>query len=225
MRFTHGMPARLRHGASAICVRIDALPRRERIALWAAVAALLLAAELLWVLPMQQRRELVAGVTLQAEQEQTDNVAAAAQAAAQELAELEATLRRIDSELARRGAGPAHGEALSAVFKRLLARQAVRVEALRELAAEDIGLVALPGDVATPAAAAASAAAPTLVRHRFELVLAGEAAALISAVRALDQGARPLRIERVRMAAAEASAVTASITFSVIGTERSWLSI
>jgi hypothetical protein len=212
--------AALRKHAASACARIDALPARERWALMAVAVALVAALELLWIWPMQQRRVQVSGAAQAAMQEQADSAAAAAQASARELAELQAALRAVERDLSRRGVGAVGGEPLGAVFQRLLAAHEVRVQGLRELGYEDIA--------ASPAEAAASAPAAALVRHRFELVLAGPPAVLVHAVRTLDAGARPLRIERVRLTGTDGEAgetVTASITFSVVGTERSWLTL
>jgi hypothetical protein len=218
--------AAVRGAWTRAAARLDALPARERALVLAGVVAAVAAAEMLLVLPLQHKRALVSGAAVQAEQERADSSAAAAQLRQHERAALEAELAAVERELKRRGASPSGGEPLGRVLERLLAQQPVRIQALRELGAESAAALPLP-DVAT-AAASAAVAAPPLLRHRFELVLAGEPAALIGAVRALDRGARPLRIERVRLSAAPdgaASNVNAAITFVVVGTERLWLSI
>ncbi len=212
----------LRTRTDAVGARIDALPARERWALVAVGLSLVAALELLWIWPMQQRRELVTRAAQAAVQEQADSAAAAAAARANELAELHATMRAIERDLARRGAGQLGGEPLGTLFHRLLAPHAVRVQALRELGHEE--LVVSSSDAA--ASAPSNTGTATLLRHRFELVLAGSAASIVQAVRTLDVGARPLRVERVRLAGGDGEhAVAASITFSVIGTERSWLTL
>jgi hypothetical protein len=204
-----------------LCARLDALPARERLGLMLAALALPLAAELFWVWPLHERRAQVQASALQSAREAADTQTATDQAAVQERADLDAALQRLDADLARHGSGGT-SEPLAAMFERLLARQPVRIESLRELAAEEVAApVATTLDAAAPAASAPSAAA--LVRHRFDLVLAGEPAALLSALRALDAGARPLRIERVRMSADADAAVRVAITFTAVSTERAWL--
>jgi hypothetical protein len=222
------LPPRLRRGIDALASHIDALQNRERACLMLAALALLAALEWAVVWPLQERRSAIATAGQQAEQEQTDAADAEQQAAAGQRNQLEATLQGLEHDLQRLGGAKASGEPLTFLLQRLLAREPARIESLRELALEEIDAAALnqapPAPDANPAAPAI-----TLYRHRFELTLSGEPASLVSAVRALDSGARPLRIERVRLAASAtagaAGVLRATVTLSVIGAERTWLSI
>jgi len=207
--------------------RIDAMPKRERIALFAGALALLAAAEFLLVMPLQAKRQTILSAAQQQAQHEANAAAEAEQSRFQTQAELDKQLVQLDKELARLGAGNSTGEPLTFLLTQALARQDARVVALRELAVEELQL-ATPVRAEPPAGAASAASEPAaapLYRHRFELTLGGTPAALVTAVRALDHGARPLRIERVRMAARDASSVQATITLAVIGTEKSWLSL
>jgi hypothetical protein len=211
-----------RFGAAwtALTLRIDALPDRERHVLLLGAIAVLVAADLMWVQPMGVKRQSVAAAVI----EQADSAAAerasAEQALAQARGELDSKATRLEGELERLGAERITGEPLSRLLRRVLARQGVDIVALRDLEVVEID------------AAAAAASAPVLehsrvlFKHRLELTLGGDAQALIAAVGTLDRDARPLRIERVRMLTREGSTTPqAVITLAVLGTQRSWMSI
>lgn len=218
---TPGM--RLRAAWVALTGRIDALPDRDRHVLLVGTLALVLAADLLLVQPMSARRTAVlAAATAQADETQAE-LDRTEQARAEARNELDARAAQVERDLQRLGAERPQGEPLALLLRRVLARHGVAVVALRDLDVVEV-------DAAQPAAAAASAPADerprTLFRHRLELTLGGDAAALIQAVEALDRQARPLRIERVRLAARAGSAAPqAVITLTVLGTERTWMSI
>ena len=219
------LPPHLRRAIDALAAHIDGLQNRERA--WLMLAALALLAALEWavVWPLQERRSAIAAAGQQAEREQTDAADAERQAAASQGKQLEATLQGLEDDLHRLGNAKASGEPLTFLLQRVLAREPARIESLRELALEEVDAAALNQAPPVPDASPA-APAIALYRHRFELTLSGEPASLVSAVRALDSGARPLRIERVRLAAAGAAgALRATVTLSVIGAERTWLSI
>jgi hypothetical protein len=233
------IPAPLLKQGQAAVARVDAMPQRERLALFCAVLALLCAAEALWVMPMRSQRQNIGHAAAQQAQSEADAAAEAEQTRAQQQTDLEERLAKLDAELMRLGAGESAGKPLGFLLTQGLVRQGVQVVGLRELAVEDIDTLASAGAeaaAAAPAPAASDAAAPMLYRHRFELTLDGTPDALIAAVRNLDRDARPLRIERVRMAAhtttrsAEQTAdpapgVRATVTLAVISNERTWLSI
>jgi hypothetical protein len=216
---------------SALTQRIDALPDRERYVLLLGALAVLAAADVLIVQPLGTKRATV----LAAVAEQADSAAAeraqAEQAAAQARSELDARAARLQRELQQLGAERESGEPLARLLRRVLARQGVDIVALRDLDVVEID--AAVAAASAPSAASAPDAAPAkpertgvLFKHRLELTLAGDAQQLVAALAALDAGARPLRIERVRMLMREgASQPHAVITLAVLGTERIWISI
>lgn len=208
--------------------RIDALPRRERLALLGAALALVGAVELLFVQPLRERREQIELATIEQVQREADERALVEQARVDAQTQSETQLQTIDRELASLGADGSSSQSLSFLLAKALARQDVRVVSLRELMVEDIQPEAVP-DADAPAAPAAPAESATpavvLYRHRYEVTLGGAPETLIDALRALDQGARPLRIERVRLQRQEQGVVQLAVTLMVIGTERAWLAI
>ena len=216
------VPPAIRTAFAAAIARIDALPGRERLALFGALLAVLVAAELLLVEPVHNRRQQVENATVEQAQRVADEQTQAEQARIDRQNQLEAQLERIDSDLSRLGAGTSSGQSLSFLLTQALARQDVRIVSLREHAVEAIQPAAsaepaLDGSMPPPAVA--------LFKHRFELTLAAPPAALIDALRTLDQSARPLRIERARLSGRDEGSVQLTVTLVVIGTERAWLAI
>jgi hypothetical protein len=216
------LPPWLRAGWRSAMGRLDEMPERERYVLLVGALALVAAAELLVVLPARATRLAMAAAGDEQARSEADAAATAAAARATQTSTLQALLAQLDHDLSLRGLGRSAGEPLAFLLGRALAQGDARVLGLRELAIEDVDAAALHAP--QPAAEAASASA-TLYRHRFELTLAGDVAALTEALRRLDQQARPLRIERVRLGSRDGHAVEAAITLSVIGTQRSWLSL
>lgn len=212
--------------AKAQAERFDALPMRHRTAVLGGVVAIAIAAEFLLVAPTKAKRELVERAMVEQVQREADEMAQAEEERAGQRLALEQQLAAVDGELAQLGAGATSGQPLSFLLNRALARQEVNVISLRELMVERI--------VAPEAPAAAGAIeetptqaqeAPTLYRHRFEVTLGGGSSELIDALEALDRDTRPLRVERVRLSGNSATKVELAVTLTVVGTERSWLSI
>ncbi len=206
--------------------RFDALPLRERGASFAILVAVVIAVEALVVMPTQAKRELIERATVEQIQRLADEKLEAEQARSSHQSGLEQQLAAIDRELLQLGAGATAGQPLSFLLNRALARHEVSVVSLRELMVESIVAAAAPAALVAPEEPAAEASeAPTLYRHRFELTLGGQPRALIDALAALDRDARPMRIERVRVSGKDAPAVELAVTLTIVGTERSWLSI
>ena len=224
--------------------RLDAMPPRDRYAMFAAALALLLGLEWLAVWPLQGQREAISQASSSEAQGQADARSAADGARLQQQADLDARGAVLDKALAAFGVAPSRGrggasagdalrgESLSFLLSRTLQRQAVRVVSLRALGVEEVAPVNAPTDAVAEAPAAAASAgsaaeaqAAPLFRHRYELKLGGELGALTQAVQSLEQGARPLRIERLRIAAADGDNLHATVTLVTIGMERSWLSL
>lgn len=228
---------------------LDAKPERERAAFGALALAVLVALEFLWVLPMRAQRQAV----LSAAQAQLEAEQAAAleqqQQQANARAEAEARLVVLERELRAHGVGASQGETLAAWLQRALADQSVTLVSLRDLgtqeaeppaaspavpgagpAAEAAAAMAAPADTATPApgTGAPEAAVPTramLYRHRYELTLAGDAAALTAAVQALGERLLPLRLAQVRIASGDGVKVQATLAFVVVSPQRVWISL
>lgn len=209
-----------------VSARVDTMARRDRLALMGIGLGLLIAAELLLVMPMRSTRMNIASAAADQLRSEEDAATQAREARDQALALQKTTLAKLERELAALGVGTTRGQSLSFLLSRTLRGSTVRVVSLRELNIESIE------PAAAEASAEAAAAAPkpdtpatTLFRHRFELRLSGEVAALTSAVLSLETETRPLRLERVKLESSNGSAVHATIVLAVIGTERLWLSI
>lgn len=225
---------------------LDARPPRERAALGAMAVAALVALELLVVWPIRDQRGAVVGA-VQA-QLQAD---AAARQALQEQQEAEAStwqarLIKAERELRNHGHGHARGEALGTWLQRALADQAVALVALRDLGVQEAetpaaaaeahpaapaaaSSAAAPAAATTPAGTSAATAEPAalpLFRLRYELTLDGDVASLTAAVQALGQRMRPLRIERLRVAAGVGGVgARATLVFVIVTPERAWISL
>ncbi len=235
------LQSRLQYQLQPVLQRIEAMPQRDRVALLACGIAVVAGAEFMLLGPMAAKRALVAAAGDQ-------EIQAAREAAAKTLADqqeqllaLQARAKALETELSDSGVTKAQGETVSALLGRALQSSAVKTVSLRSLPSE-----ALKQDesAAAPAAAAAgtegaahgapaahggapesATAARPLYRHRYELVLSGEPAALSASAALLETGLAPLRIERVRMAADARAAAQLIVTFGLIGAERSWLNL
>ena len=219
--------------------RLDAMPPRERLALGAMALAALLALELMVVLPIRERRAVLVGAMAAEAQAVQDNATAEQTRLLAEQAALEAQLAAAELELRKRGAGAHRSEALGHWLHKALAGQPVQVVSLRSLGAAELEVAAASaGQGTSPSEAAADPAgaghggpasaanqnAP-LFRHRYELMLAGDAEPLITAVRSLGERMRPLRIERVRLGSRDGRSVEATLGFVIISPERSWITL
>lgn len=209
---------------AALGGHIDALPDRDRHLLLVGALAVLVAADLMLVQPLGAKRKAVvaaAAEQIASTQAEHDRVA---QELAQSRHQLDAQARRLDAELQRLGAERPDGEPLARLLRRVLARQGVAVVSLRDL---DVVEVEAGGSATAASTPEGAEHTRLLFKHRLELTLDGQAAALVAAVAALDQHARPLRIERVRLVAQAGPATTqqAVITLAVLGTDRTWLAI
>lgn len=239
--------------ARRFAARLKALPPRDRLALCGAAFALLGAVEWFYVLPMRAQRQTIAAATAEQVRAEGEALDTRERQRSQAEAALEARLAEIDKALAAHGAGRERSETLHALLARALVAQSARILSLRDSGVEALDLTPVstgPGEgaaaaggaadsaaaAAAPAAAVASGggvaaegvaaeAQPQLFRHRYELMLAGDATALTSALERLSQVLPPLRIERVRLAGRPDGSVEATLTLMVIATERTWLTL
>lgn len=218
----------------ATVARIDALPRRERIALVGGLIALAIGVQALWVTPARAKRNAIAESSAQSERSRSDaEVAAAAQRAAT-FADLRSRNLDLEAKLAALGLKASQREPVGAFVTRSLRGDGVRlagvtalpVEALASadpLRAHDASLAAESTDTATPVAAR-----PALFRHRTELRLEGAVKDVVRAIEQLERDLAPLRVERIRLTpvasgSAGAGAIQASLVLTTISEERTWL--
>jgi hypothetical protein len=213
---------------------IETMSARDRVVLLAAGLLLVAAADWFFVWPMHQQRGSIVAAATEEAQAASDASAQATSEREQVDADLQARARALEADLARLGMNRAGSQPLGELVAQALKPQAVRVAGLRELDVEEMqvqpavtaGTSANGADAAaeTPVSPGATAQ-PPLYRHRFELRLVGEVPALLAAATALEQQARPLRIERMRMASSDGMAVELTLTLAVLGTERVWLAL
>lgn len=222
------LAAQLKASLQPALAKVEAIPSRDRVALLLCAVALVVGAELMVVGPMASKRAAVASAGDQEVKAATLAAALKAQSQRDLLRSLQARARQVETENKDQGVARAQGEPVAAMLARALHSHGVKTVALRSLGSE-----ALPTDMPgtgpdSPAAeppAQASAPARTLYKHRYELILAGDTPALSASAGALETGLAPLRIERVRMLPAKADTLQLVVTFGLIGTERSWLSL
>lgn len=212
------MNARLRT-LQPLVRRLDALSRRDRLALTLGLIATAIGLELLVLQPMQARRlQIMASLQAAASAQQAQQAQAFDAQRAQQTA-VRDELNRQAQALAALGLQTASRDTLASFLGRSLAGAPVRLVALKDLPVQPI---ALPSEAAaTPGAPPA----PTLYRHRVELQMEGPLAALTHAVDGLERNVLPLRIEQVRLASRDAQGDTllATVVMTVVNEERTWL--
>lgn len=216
--------------------RLEAIPSRDRVALVGCALALLVGVEFMVIGPMAKKRQAVAAAGAQEAQAAQDSAERELAAAQEQLQSLRTRVQQMEAENQGSGISKAQSEPVSALLQRALQSQAVKTVSLRSLPSETLrSETPEPASAPAPAAAAAhgqpaAAAAPTtaartLYRHRYELVLSGEAGALSASAGALETGLAPLRVERVLLTTGKAESLQMTVTFGLTGTERAWLSL
>lgn len=225
--------------AERLLARVDALSRRDRLAMLAGGLALLGAVEFQVVLPLHDRR-----VAAEVQQQGPDALQAQAQQTAAQA--MQTKLESFQKEWAKRQQSPVHHarasapQAMFAELRQNLALAGVQVVSLRALA-DEVPQAAKPdaaapveaaaSDAAAPADAASDAAAqpakpaPTIYRHRAELRVSGSLASVMQVVSQLERDDQVMRLERVLLSATEQSdgQVVATFTLVAISEEQSWL--
>ena len=227
-----------------VLAKLEAIPARDRVALVLCALAMVIGAELMVLGPMASKRAAIASAGDQESKAAAQTAALEAQSQLDQLQALKARAAQVEAENKDQGIAKAQGEPVAALLARALHSRGVNTVSLRSLGSEALANDA-PGSGADPAAAeaaphaataaAAGAAHPgavpapaparTLYKHRYELILAGDAPALSASAGALETGLAPLRIERVRMLPGKSDALQLVVTFGLIGTERSWLNL
>lgn len=199
----------------AACLRVDAWPLRDRRALLAGGLAVLAAVELHVVWGLHERR-------LDHIRQQQEPAIAQAQSRRLAAEQQRQRLAQVRHELAQGRQDVAHGAVLPpqevfAALRRTLVMQGLQVLSLEALSDADSGPLA-PNDVA---------GAPALYRHRAALRFSGALADVTRALHSFDQPTMPMRLERVRVAAAvdAATAVEASLVLVTVNQERTWLAL
>lgn len=211
-----------------LLARLEALPERDRWALLACTLALAVASEMLVLEPMNQKRQAVAAASANEAQARLGLASSLSTEQGLQLQALQDRAAQLSAELVRHGVAQVQGEALAGLLERALRTHAVRTVSLRSLSSEaltsDPPEVALPGALETTDTAV-SAPQRSLYRHRYELVLAGDAAGLSASARALESGLAPLQIERIRLLPEQPPELRLVVTFGLTGTESSWLKL
>ncbi len=212
---------------------LDKLSERDRMAVLAALMAVVFGLDMMVVMPMDtQRKAIEAGMaaTAQSTQQTADDATQQQQAQASELA-LRKT--KIDQELAALGLNNALKDSLSFMLSRTLKNQAVKIQSLNALTVDQL-TIDKPADtaeaeavaVADPASAAEdSNSHPPLYRHRYEVKLQGELKSIGPTLDALEHDSHPLRIEGVRMQALPSGAIELTVMLVTIGLEKTWLAL
>ncbi len=226
-------------------VKLEAIPSRDRAALLFCTVAVVCGTEFMVLTPMANKRTAVASAGDQEAKAAADAATQQAQAKLDELQALRAHAAQAERDNADQGVTHVQGESVAALLERALRNQGAKTVSLRSLGSQEItpesASAALDGAAANSAhgaaalgatahgAAAAGASAPgatptrSLYRHRYELILSGDAPALSASAGALETGLAPLRIERARLVAGQAHGLNLVLTFGLIGSERSWL--
>lgn len=214
----------------ATVARIDALPRRERLALAGGMLALAIGVQSLWIAPTRAKRVAIAESSAESERSRSESEQAAATERAASLEELRKRNGELQDKLAALGLKASQREPVGAFVKRSLHGEGVRLAGLTALPVEeiviaDLALAANDG-VATDAANAASTPRAPLYRHRTELRLEGPVRNVVRAIEQIERDLVPLRVERIRLSpAGNAGAVQASMVLTTISEERTWLAL
>ncbi len=226
--------------AERLLARINALSKRDRLAMLAGGLALVGAVEFQVVLPLRGQR-----MAAEAQQQGPDALQVQAQQVAAEAAQ--AKLESLKQEWAKRQQSPVHHarasapQAMFAELRQNLALAGVQIVSLHALADEvpqstksDAAAPAeeAASDAAVPADAAASDAAaqpakpaPTIYRHRAELRVSGPLSSVMQVISRLEHEDQTMRLERVLVSATEQAdgQVVATFTLVTISEEQSWL--
>ena len=216
----------------AAVARIDALPRRERLALAGGMLALAIGVQSLWIAPTRAKRVSIAESSAESERSRSEAELASA---AERTAAFEALRNRnseLEAKLAALGLKASQREPVGAFVTRSLHGEGVRLAGLSALPVEEIVIADLPLPANDGAAgnAATAGATPTnrapLYRHRTELRLEGPVKSVVRAIEQIERDLVPLRIERIRLSpAGNAGAVQASMVLTTISEERTWLAL
>jgi hypothetical protein len=215
----------------AALARIDALPRRDRYSLLGGLLAVAIGVQAMWLLPMHERRLAITTSVAEEDRSRSDALAAATDEKTQALALLRNTNTELEGKLATLGLKAMQREPVSSFVARTLRGNGVRLVALTALPVDELTLptLASEGEAAaatTPASGAATAAPPTLFRHRAEVRIEGPVQGLVQTLAQLERELVPLRVERVRLSpAGAAGAAQASVVLTTISQERTWLAL
>jgi hypothetical protein len=225
--------------------KLDSLSHRDRLSLALGLLAVAVGMEMMWVEPMQAKRQRIEQSAVADTASRQEAKAAADSERRLQLQDLRARGEQLQASLAAMGMADAikperQAEALSSFLARSLQQKGVVLVATHALAVEVVNAPAT-NDGAAAAVASESAASspdvktgPQLFRHRTELTLEGSVAHLIAAIDLLERGMAPLQIERVKLAsrnadksaaAGSSTAVQATVVLTVINQERTWVAL
>ena len=207
---------------ASVAARIERIGPRDRMALALMAVALAGGVEMLYVMPMHEKRQRVEQAMLADSQSQQSASDAVQKEEAARQTEIKRRSLAVQTQLQTLGMQQTRTAPYATFLAQAIAAAGVSLVSLKSLPAESIN-VTTGSDAAAPAAPAASAR-QTLYRQRAELTLDGSAKAVTAAVAALEVGTAPLRIERVLLRGTE-HGVRASVTLTTLSTERAWLGI
>ena len=215
----------------ATVARVDALSRRDRYALLGALLAMAIGVQAMWLQPMRDKRLAITRSVAAADLSRSDALVAAMDEKTQALELLRSHNTELEKKLAALGLKATQRDPLSGFVARTLRGNGVRLTAITALPVEELTLPALAGEAdaaaaATPASGAATAAAPTLFRHRAEVRFEGPVQGVVQTLDQLERQLLPLRVERVRLSRATTpGAAQASVVLTTISQERTWLAL
>jgi len=210
--------------------RYERLNARERASLASAAIALILGVELLAVTPIRDKRNAVSQALSASARSEIEARTAAATARRARQEDIEHRLQHVQQDLANYGINGPMKDSLSFLLSRTLEGQRALVVSLRTLTSSTVPIIEAPADPAAAAAAAATAASSApeerqLYQHRYELKLEGALQDLTPAIDALQNNARPLRVESMRIAAHADGVLEATVVLVTMGTEKAWLKL
>jgi hypothetical protein len=209
---------------------LDRLSERDRVAVFAALMAIVIGLDMMVVMPMRDQRKATVEAMAATAQGSAQALADAAALRQSESSGLEQRKQQVDKDLAAFGLNNGLKESLSFMLARTLRNQAVTIQSLQVQSVEQLTLdvptnPAVAVAAADPASASAENQHPPLYRHRYELKLQSDLKSLAPTLDALEHDSRPLRVESVHLQALPSGAVEATVMLVTIGLEKTWLAL
>jgi hypothetical protein len=215
----------MKRGLQVMAQRFDALSLRDRLTLALGGLALLVGAEMLLVVPLQDKRVLLARAAADDAAAQAEQLRAAQAQRRAQWAELQARGVVVERQLAELGLDREASRNPSGFIVAAVHGTQATLVSLRGLPVESVSAAAAPG-VEAAAAAASAPVGSALFRHRAELKLRGQVQDLTLALGLLEHGVAPLRIEQVLLSAGDAGrTLEATVTLTAINRERTWFAL
>lgn len=203
----------MKRSLQSVARRFEALSPRGRACLAGAVVAVV--AGLAWrgVVGLHDKHRLSEASTAVAQAQQLAS-----------MAELDVRGARIGQQLAGLGLNQVSVHSPTGSIVGALQGTKASLVSLRGLPVQQVP--AAPASTAKTAAAASAAGTLVLFRHRAEIRLQGSLIELTQALKMLEQGVVPLRIEQVLISSADSGpALQATVVLTAINQERSWFAL